>query len=270
MISKRSNQANGTQNYILCMKWGTKYGSAYVNRLYNMVNKNLTLPFTMVCLTDDNQGIDPNVLCFDIPPLDLPAGSPERGWNKLSTFEPDLYGLQGQALFLDLDVVITDNIDCFFTHQPKRPLIKKLKHKLTGQPKHDFMVIHDWKKPWRITGNTSVYRFEIGSFPDVLTYFRQNFDQIRQDFRNEQAFLCHFLKKNYHTLNYWPDSWCKSYKYHCLKKIPFAFWQAPQKPDDVKIIIFHGEINPPDAIKGGGGKWYRYVLPAPWLKDYWV
>lgn len=70
-------------------------------------------------------------------------------------------------------------------------------------------------------------------------------------------------------LSYWNDQWCKSYKYHCLRKIPFAYFQAPVKPEGVKIIIFHGEINPPDAINGGGGKWYRYVLPSDWIKDAW-
>ncbi|PIE42292.1 MAG: glycosyltransferase [Gammaproteobacteria bacterium] len=235
------------------MKWGDKYGSDYVNRLYNMVNRNLTLPFDMVCLTDRREGVNPAVQCYDIPPLDLPAGSPERGWNKLSTFESDLHGLQGQALFLDLDVVITDNIDCFFTYRPEK----------------QFLVIHDWKRPWRITGNTSVYRFQLGAFPKVLPYFRDNFEQIRNDFRNEQAFLCDFLKKEYATLDYWPTDWCRSYKYHCLKSLPWAWWQAPACPKDAKIIIFHGEVNPPDAITGGGGKWYRHILPAPWIAEYW-
>ena len=32
-----------------------------------------------------------------------------------------------------------------------------------------------------------------------------------------------------------------------------AYFKPPVKPDGVKIIIFHGEINPPDAIHGGGG-----------------
>lgn len=244
------------KNIILCMKWGDKYGADYVNRLYNMVDRHLSIPFEMVCLTDDSKGIVSEVRCFDIPPLDLPAGSPERGWNKLSTFEPDLYGLEGQALFLDLDVVITDNIDCFFTYKQ-------------GQEDGRFLVIHDWKRPWRITGNTSVYRFELGAFPDVLPYFRENFDSIRKNFRNEQAFLCSFLKTHYNTLHYWPSSWCKSYKYHCLKKLPFAWWQAPTCPADSKIIIFHGEVNPPDAINGGGGKWYRHILPAPWIAEHW-
>ncbi len=44
-----------TDKYIFCMKWGTLYGAEYVNRLYAMVNKNLTYDFKMVCFTDDEQ-----------------------------------------------------------------------------------------------------------------------------------------------------------------------------------------------------------------------
>lgn len=185
MLDSQKSEAQDVQeNIILCMKWGTKYGAEYVNRLYNMVKRHLTLPFKMVCLTDISEGITPEVECYPIPPLDLPEGSPERGWNKLSTFEPDLYGLQGNALFLDLDVVIVDNIDCFF------------------QQEGDFLIIHDWKRPWRITGNSSVYRFKIGAFPEVLPYFRKNFDDIRQKFRNEQAYLSWFIDQH-GTLTYW-------------------------------------------------------------------
>ena len=97
------------------MKWGTKYGAEYVNRLYQMVRKNLTIPFQMICLTDDTNGIDDEIKCFPIPELVLPDGLPERGWKKLTTFSPDLYGLSGNILFLDVDLVIIDNIDCFFS-----------------------------------------------------------------------------------------------------------------------------------------------------------
>jgi hypothetical protein len=42
---------------VICMKWGTKYGPEYVNRLYAMVRRHLTGDFRMVCLTDDSKGI---------------------------------------------------------------------------------------------------------------------------------------------------------------------------------------------------------------------
>ena len=44
------------QRHILCMKWGTKYGPEYVNRLYAMVRRHLSGDFNFVCLTDDSQG----------------------------------------------------------------------------------------------------------------------------------------------------------------------------------------------------------------------
>ena len=43
-----------SDNLIFCMKWGTLYGPEYVNTLYSMVKRNLTLDFRMVCFTDDD------------------------------------------------------------------------------------------------------------------------------------------------------------------------------------------------------------------------
>ncbi|UNU73506.1 glycosyltransferase [Moraxella nasovis] len=242
--------------YIICMKWGKKYGAEYVNRLHNMVKRHLTLDFQMVCLTDDDTGIDPQIKCYPIPELNLPANLPERGWKKLTTFTPNLYDLKGTALFLDIDIVIVDNIDCFFTHQ--------------AEHEDSVMIIRDWKKPWRLVGNSSVYRFKVGqnTYPDLLSYFEQNFEKIRQEVRHEQAFLSNYLRKHHH-LEYWDASWCVSFKYHCLHNIPLAYFIPPKKPANAKIIIFHGEINPPDAIQGGGGKWYRHVLPSDWIKQAW-
>lgn len=236
--------------YIFCMKWGTLYGAEYVNRLHSMVKRNLTLDFKMVCFTDDENGIISEVDCYPIPEINVPGNLPERMWKKLTTLKGDLYGLKGIALFLDLDVVIVDNIDCFF------------------EVEGDFRIIKDYNKQWRITGNSSVYRFEIGQYPYVFDYFTENFNTIKKEHRNEQEYLTTAVHEK-GKLQYWPKSWCPSYKYDCVSRIPFAFWKKPIIPPGAKIIIFHGEINPPKAIKGGRGKWYRYVAPAPWVADYW-
>ncbi|MFT0771219.1 glycosyltransferase [Psychrobacter aquimaris] len=243
------------QRYIICMKWGDKYGPEYVNRLYNMVSRHLTLDFKMVCLTDDSTGINPAIACYPIPDMDLPAG-PERGWKKLTTFKPELYDLKGVALFLDIDIVIVDNIDAFFTYQ--------------AEYEDSVVIIRDWKKPWRMIGNSSVYRFNIGmnTYPDLLSNFERNFEAIRTQVRHEQAYLSNYLREHHH-LEYWDKTWCVSFKYQCIAPIPFNFVRAPTLPDNAKIVIFHGEINPPDAIAGSGGKWYRHVKPSPWLKDHW-
>jgi hypothetical protein len=232
------------------MKWGTKYGPHYVNRLFAMVKRNLIGDFQFVCLTDDANGINPSVKCLPIPPLDLPAGIPERGWTKLTTFSKDLHGLKGTALFLDLDVVIVGDITPFFEQEG------------------EFLIIHDWKRPWRVTGNSSVYRFEIGAHCDLLDFFRVNFENIRNEVRNEQAYLSRELHAQ-GKQKYWPSEWCVSWKYHCIPKIPFNYFIAPKIPKDARILIFHGVMNPPDAILGKSNGNWRHALPAPWIEDYW-
>lgn len=236
---------------ILCMKWGVKYGPEYVNRLYGMVRRHLKGDFRFVCLTDRVEGIRAEVQCLPIPSLDLPAGIPERGWTKLTTFQRDLHGLQGTALFLDLDVVIVDDITPFF--------------EMPG----DFLIIHDWKRPWRVTGNSSVYRFRLGAHADVLSEFRAQQESVRKRFRNEQAFLSDMMHRQ-GILNYWPASWCASFKYHCIPAWPRNFWVEPVIPKDCRIVVFHGEVNPPDAVAGRRNRRFRYVRPAHWVAQYWV
>ncbi len=107
------NRISGPERHVLCMKWGSKYGPEYVNRLHAMVRRHLRSAFRFVCLTDDPRGISPDVHCLPIPSLDLPPGIPERGWTKLVTFSADLHGLHGTALFLDLDVVIVGSLERF-------------------------------------------------------------------------------------------------------------------------------------------------------------
>lgn len=72
-----------SENTVVCMKWGTKYGADYVNRLYNMCARNLTIPFKFVCYTDNGDGMLEQIDVRPLPEMDLPAG-PERGWRKLS------------------------------------------------------------------------------------------------------------------------------------------------------------------------------------------
>jgi hypothetical protein len=42
----------------VCVKYGTKYGSDYVNKLYKGVKHNLNLPHKFICFTDESKGLD--------------------------------------------------------------------------------------------------------------------------------------------------------------------------------------------------------------------
>jgi len=104
--------------------------------------------------------------------------------------------------------------------------------------------------------------------PELPDTAKNNVNFVKQHFRHEQAYLS---KKIYdkNILSYWPDEWVPSFKYHCVPPIFMRFFKEPSIPLNAKIILFHGLPNPPDAIQGISGKWYRYIKPTPWIKDYW-
>ena len=52
------NQIIDNKVTVLCVKFGNKYGRDYVERLRDMVARNLTLPYEFVCFTDDNHPIE--------------------------------------------------------------------------------------------------------------------------------------------------------------------------------------------------------------------
>ena len=68
---------------VICINWGTKFGPPYVNRLYAMVARNLTSPFSFTCFTDRTKGIRPEVRCEPLPPLDVEMPTGTKGiWPK--------------------------------------------------------------------------------------------------------------------------------------------------------------------------------------------
>lgn len=238
---------------IICMKWGPAYGPEYVNRLYGMVSRNLTHSYRFVCFTDDATGVREEVEVKPMPDLGLSPDTSNRNWNKwkkLTTWDRQLADLTGKTLFIDLDVVIVDNIDCFIEYDA------------------EFAIIHDELRPERRVGNSSVYLYHIGHFPQILDRFRREADTIHRNFSNEQHYLSHEMDE-IGKLTFWPDEWCPSYKYRCVGSWPKSWFRTPIKPEGAKIIIFHGDPNPPGAIAGKRKKPLRFIRPAPWLQEHW-
>ena len=45
----------------VCVKYGTKYGADYVNKLYDGVRRNCSLKFDFICFTEDSEGLDKEI-----------------------------------------------------------------------------------------------------------------------------------------------------------------------------------------------------------------
>ncbi|MEX1257392.1 MAG: glycosyltransferase [Gemmatimonadota bacterium] len=239
---------------ILCMKWGTKYGVEYVNRLYGMVQRNLSRPFRLVCLTEDRAGIRPEVEILPLPDMGTTEGIQKRGWWKVGLFSHTLGDLSGPALFLDLDVVIVASLEPLFD-QPGEVVVPK-DYRLV-RVRRDYFV-----------GNTSVLRFPVGRYPALMERFRKDFEGIKRRVRNEQEYVSYFFHE-LGLLRYWPEEWCPSFKHDCVAPWPLCYLHAPRIPEGARVVVFHGSPKPDEAVEGIGGKWYRPILPTPWIRDHW-
>ena len=91
---------------VCCVKEGGKYDSDYVNTLYLMTKRNLTIPFDFICLTENPQN-----LLKQIKVINLAEKSIKGWWNKCLLFKPGL--LNGNCIYFDLDTIIVKNINEF-------------------------------------------------------------------------------------------------------------------------------------------------------------
>ncbi|MCK5450906.1 MAG: glycosyltransferase, partial [Candidatus Omnitrophica bacterium] len=184
---------------IVCMKWGTKYGPEYVNILYNMVKRNITLPFRFICMTDIKEGINKEIEISALPGFREPAKEYLRycrAWRKLALFDKEVLDLKGKLMFLDLDILILDNIDCFFTYSDK------------------LAIIENWSQPGRLIGQASVFCFEIGGNYHLLEKYNNQHEEVLNKNETEQVYITRELGKG--NFDYFPEDWCKSFKMHCM------------------------------------------------------
>ena len=70
-------------------------------------------------------------------------------------------------------------------------------------------------------------------------------------------------------LSFFPVEWCPSFKYHCVPQFPLNFLFSPKIPVNSKIILFHGNPEPFDAIHGRSRSWYRFIKKTPWIEKFW-
>lgn len=236
---------SNSQYYILCLKHGTKYSSQYVNILYNMVKRHSTVDFEFVCLTDDPRGLNSSIVIKTLP-SDLSGW-----WCKPYMFSNEL-GLDGIILYMDLDVVIANNIDKLFTHN------------LNG-----WSTIRDFTKVQRPNWdryNSSVIKFRTGSLNYLWEDFKNNKDFIQRKFFGDQDWLWDRTHKDNPAV-YFPDDWILSWKWQVRKskelnyKMPrgsrsLKTIETVTPPNACCITVFHGDPNP-------------HNCQDPWVVDNW-
>lgn len=219
--------------YVLCLKHGSKYSSEYVNTLHRMVKRHCTLDFEFVCLTDNSNGIDPNIKI-----LELPTGL-KGWWCKPYIFSNNL-GLNGIILYMDLDVVIADNIDQLFTFGDD-----------------NWCTIRDFTRKMRPTWskyNSSIIKFRSGQLNHHWENFKKHQQSIQKKFHGDQDWLYDVTHKT-NPATLFPDNWILSWKWEVRqsKDLQYNMTRGTRRlrtiehcepPQGCVICVFHGDPNP--------------------------
>lgn len=168
---------------VVCVKTGTKYEPEFVNRLYRMVRNNLSLPFDFYCLTEISDGLNDEITTVDIS--DEVESGIDGFWPKLCIFNPDLYHEGGRTLFLDLDVVIQNNIDYFFSN------VNPHKIKICyGSIDSRMMEVDIKQRRYYFTEiNSSIMIFNSHELREIYEHFEENPYVIMDEYKG----VCRYL-----------------------------------------------------------------------------
>ncbi len=260
---------------VICIKWGTFYGADDVNKLCAAIKRNTSYQIGFYCFTEIADGLSPDIIVKPLPDLNVAPEMIFGNQRKASGLcDDNLGGLCGQRVFFfDLDSLIVGNLDEFFDY-----------------PEGDkFYAINDWahrkgKKANKV-GQASCYSWVVGTLGYIKDYYEKHPQEVIAQFHTAtQQYVSAKVIEKYGKLNFWPDNWFKSFRFHCLPHPLLRFFVAPKLPQDngVKMIAFHGEPGIEEALNGvwctdpkagkyprGLKKLYKHVLPTPWIKDYW-
>jgi hypothetical protein len=240
---------------IVTIKWGVRYPSAYVNRLFEATRAHGLDDAEFCCYSDDFSGLDPRIRALPLPDIDLPEKYRWTFWRKLALFDPAL-GLTGPCLYFDLDVAITGDL---------RPLVVGW----SGRPR----FIRNWlgKKTVRRGNyeriNSSVMLFEGSSGACVLERFHADQEAALTRYPTDQGFIHDCFAEQ---AEFFKEGQCVSFKRHCLPKFPLNLILPARVPDGACVVCFHGKPDPHEAAAGHSeGRLKHRCRPVRWINDIW-
>lgn len=215
----------------VCVNWGLKFKPLYVQNLYNMVQRHLTIPHKFILFTDRLK-FHKNVKGPNIEFRKLPSEEYKGYWNKLLLFSPEAK-LEGVNLYMDLDVVIKDNIDDFATFGDE----------------DSFCVMRDFGQP-HMWYNSSIFRFNsINATKFIWEPFLKEKSK-HMTLQGDQNVITNMLKLQpaAKKLKIYPDHWTQSYKWYDRSQTRFhkKNWTF-EEDEKAKVCIFHGNPKPHES-----------------------
>ncbi len=219
---------NGRHNHLYT------YDVQYVNKLQSMLARHLSLPHELVCVTDEPEGLHPDIRV-------VPTPAEVRDWpgmlRRLVIFREDAAELFGKRILLmDLDVVILRDIT---------PLVDRPEDFVTWEPRLYYVLNEQYSRY-----NTGFLLMDAGARPQVWDEFsveraQRELGAKHEGVVDEQAWITHILGPD-ETV--WPwDGDVRSVR-------------ATPNPQSARVVFFNGPRAPGMAAM---------QAEYPWIADNW-
>lgn len=217
-----------------CVIHGDAYGWIYVERLYNMLKANCSHEIRMHVFTEATRNVPAPYIKHTLKEWPGISGHRKGWWYKMQMFNSQNFA--GRLLYLDLDTVITKNIDFMWNASDRY-----------------FWTIKDFKYLWRPTWQ--------GLNSSVMLWDTVKFDWIWQDFlskninatvklhHGDQDYLNSVLTQK--DLRFFDTAQIQSWRWQCKDGGYNMTKRAYNRPDtgttvdpSTVIMVFHGKPKP--------------------------
>lgn len=229
----------------LTLKWGTKYGAEYVNRLHNSLKIHYKKPFRFVCITDDPTDLN----CETLPLSDFNLIRADGVFTskKLELFKKFT---DGKYCLLDVDILVTQDVTKYFDE-------------------YDFVepriIFNRWQNYSRLYVsyfnidcyiNSSFVTWKDNQLEWLFDLFVQYLPIVQYKYKSLDKFIFY---SSFEKLKFHPDHLVYAYSY------------GASYPDDIEpfkyrpeysIVLFHTSHNKAEGIELHDAQ--------GWAKDMWV
>jgi len=216
-----------------CVIHGSAYSWTYVDRLYNMLSRNITPGIRLHVYTESDRSVPAPMIKHVL--TDWNIAVPRRAWwYKMQLFDPAQHA--GPLLYFDLDTVIVRNIDWIWQ-----------------QPTSYFWAVRDFKYLWRSasTGlNSSVMWWDTARYAHVWHEFlQQNLSNIMHRYHGDQDYISASIAENQRRM--FDVDQIQSWRWQCVdggynfgKRRHHAPGSGTRISDTASVLIFHGNPKP--------------------------
>ena len=217
-----------------CVIHGDVYSWKYVDVLYSMLSRNLSRPIRMHVYTEHDREVPPHMIKHVLSEWPGIRGAKKSWWYKMQLFNPEHHS--GQLLYLDLDVVVVNQLDW----------ILQLGHST-------FWAIQDFRTLWRPTFqgiNSSVMYWNVSKFAKIWTEFvKLDIKETSKQYAGDQDYLSKVIKPA--QRRFFPAKSALSWRWQALDGGMHPYRRTYAQPgkgtefdSDTSLLIFHGQPKP--------------------------